>query len=241
MEGFAFFTLMGCWAWLVKVMIMECWVLSWEGGVHWEQCLDMIYCTWIRSWSGSIPLVFLALHCGQNLGTLEDLGDMVWEFWDLEFIVTSSSHVLKRRFLVNIGVLTLHSHQENSNSTNSSSQVFHQWNLTAAPHETQRTPLVKAEIPNRRQLPTDPNKRLRPRCKGKWAGKVKGGKVWSKSIMWGIKRHEVKRKSDDADNADCDDMATMSKGVGLMHGKTASKRNRWGGCDWWLEPLPSFS
>ena len=465
---------------------------------------------------------------------------MVWEFWDVEFIVTSWSHVLKRRFLVNIGVLTLHSHQENSNSTNSSSQVFHQWNLTAAPHETQQTPLVKAEIPsriprvdmqkkrpailkisrnikichrstsfwhvdghsyvvfgmsmgtgvilihllvqslsyhilspnilacrrahvilacgrahfsistdafwhvdghiyyftlcyfsvpayflasqavilacrrahfgmstgtfttlhfaifpfqpafwhrgpsfwhvdrrilacrrahllfytllffvtyflasraiiltcrrahfgmstgtftmlhftifpfqpafwhrgpsfwhvdgrilhvdghiyyftlycltpslwhidghsfgmstetiffgmsmgtffpcrrrqsclacrrgqpfchvdgrfgmltrripipNRRQLPTDPNKHLRPRCKGKRAGKVKGGKVWSKSIMWGIGRHEVKRKSDDADSADCDDMATMSKRVGLIHGKTASKKNRWG-------------
>ena len=60
--------------------------------------------------------------------------------------------------------------------------------------------------------------------------KVKGGRYGERAAVRGIGRYEVESKSDDANDPDCDDVATMWRRCpsgGLSHGKTAFKNSRW--------------
>ena len=68
-----------------------------------------------------------------------------------------------------------------------------------------------------------------------------------KDGVGGIGKFEVESKPDSPDDADCDDMATMSNAGRMRQGKTASKKQVKGGegrellensCDWRLQPLP---
>ena len=60
-----------------------------------------------------------------------------------------------------------------------------------------------------------------------WEVNGEGGRCGERGV-WGIGRYEVESKSHDADDADCDDVARMSRG-GLRDGTIVSKRNKWWG------------
>ena len=62
-----------------------------------------------------------------------------------------------------------------------------------------------------------------------WEGKGRRRKVWWKSSVWGIGRCGVESKSDDAEDAYCDDMAAMSQW------------GDWGTAKPWLETMQSMS